>query len=76
MSQLVVEQSQLKHELEEMTVPVSNKDAEIALLKAQMKNGSLLAQNVDLQEKPIKAHDMANDRFTLIQSLIQRPPSS
>ncbi|KAK4735150.1 hypothetical protein R3W88_009411 [Solanum pinnatisectum] len=36
MSQLVMEQDQLKHELEEITVLVSNKDAEIALLKAQL----------------------------------------
>ncbi|KAH0700721.1 hypothetical protein KY284_014936 [Solanum tuberosum] len=35
-SQLVVERHQLKHELEEMTVLVSKKDAEIALLKAQL----------------------------------------
>ncbi|KAH0748684.1 hypothetical protein KY290_027916 [Solanum tuberosum] len=34
MSQLVMEQNQLKHELEEINVFVSNKDAEIALLKA------------------------------------------
>ncbi|KAH0714929.1 hypothetical protein KY284_007834 [Solanum tuberosum] len=32
MSQLVMEQGQLKHELEEMIVFVSNKDVEIALL--------------------------------------------
>ncbi|KAH0645026.1 hypothetical protein KY284_032910 [Solanum tuberosum] len=36
MSQLVIEQGQLKHELEEMIVFVSNKDAKIALLKAQL----------------------------------------
>ncbi|KAG5594750.1 hypothetical protein H5410_035982 [Solanum commersonii] len=36
MSQLVLEQDQLKHELEEMPVFVGNKDAEIALLKAQL----------------------------------------
>ncbi|KAH0765269.1 hypothetical protein KY290_001242 [Solanum tuberosum] len=36
MSQLVLEQDKLKHQLEEMTVLVSNKDAEIALLKAQL----------------------------------------
>ncbi|KAH0644981.1 hypothetical protein KY284_032865 [Solanum tuberosum] len=94
-SQLVVEQSQLKHELEEMIVLVSKNDAKIALLKAQLakeqsegpgsaevtelrvKNATLLAQNADLQEKPIKAHDAANDRLTLvIQSLPQKPPLS
>ncbi|KAK4736944.1 hypothetical protein R3W88_000641 [Solanum pinnatisectum] len=36
MSQLVMEQDQLKHKLEEMTVLMSNKDAETALLKAQL----------------------------------------
>ncbi|KAK4724277.1 hypothetical protein R3W88_027056 [Solanum pinnatisectum] len=36
MSQFVVEQSQIKHELEKMTLMVSKKDAEIALLKAQL----------------------------------------
>ncbi|KAK4708553.1 hypothetical protein R3W88_029478 [Solanum pinnatisectum] len=36
MSALVVELSQLKHELEEMTALVSQKEAEIALLKAQL----------------------------------------
>ncbi|KAH0632620.1 hypothetical protein KY284_035406 [Solanum tuberosum] len=36
MSQLVMEQNQLKNEFEEMTVLVSNKDVEIALLKAQL----------------------------------------
>ncbi|KAK4721797.1 hypothetical protein R3W88_012030 [Solanum pinnatisectum] len=95
MSQLVVEQSQLKYELEEMTVLVNKNDAEIALLKAQlakeqtegpgiaevkelrMKNANLLAQNADLEEKLIKAHDTANDRLTLIiQSLTQKPPST
>ncbi|KAH0687849.1 hypothetical protein KY290_019506 [Solanum tuberosum] len=35
-SQLVMEQNQLKHELEEMTMRVTNKDAEIALLKAEL----------------------------------------
>ncbi|KAK4724110.1 hypothetical protein R3W88_026889 [Solanum pinnatisectum] len=35
-SQLVVEQSQLKHELDEMTLFVSKRDAEIALLNAQL----------------------------------------
>ncbi|KAH0698896.1 hypothetical protein KY284_013111 [Solanum tuberosum] len=33
-SQLIMEQDQLKHELEEMTVRVSSRDAEIAILKA------------------------------------------
>ncbi|KAH0714995.1 hypothetical protein KY284_007900 [Solanum tuberosum] len=36
MSQLVLEQGQLKHELEEIIVLVSNKNAEIALNKAQL----------------------------------------
>ncbi|KAH0645027.1 hypothetical protein KY284_032911 [Solanum tuberosum] len=36
MFQLVIEQGQLKHELEEIIVFVSNKDVEIALLKAQL----------------------------------------
>ncbi|KAH0632849.1 hypothetical protein KY284_035635 [Solanum tuberosum] len=35
-SQLIMEQDQLKHELEKMTVGMSNKDAEIALLKAEL----------------------------------------
>ncbi|KAH0634108.1 hypothetical protein KY284_036894 [Solanum tuberosum] len=35
-SQLIIEQDQLKHELEEMIVRVSNKDVEIALLKAEL----------------------------------------
>ncbi|KAH0765633.1 hypothetical protein KY285_001504 [Solanum tuberosum] len=35
-SKLVMDQDQLKHELEEMTVRVRNKDAEIALLKAEL----------------------------------------
>ncbi|KAH0665472.1 hypothetical protein KY285_026678 [Solanum tuberosum] len=35
-SQLIMEQDQLKHELEEMTVRVSNRDAEIAILKAAL----------------------------------------
>ncbi|KAH0635615.1 hypothetical protein KY289_035530 [Solanum tuberosum] len=36
MSQLVMEQNQLKHELDDMIVLVSNKDTYIALLKAQL----------------------------------------
>ncbi|KAH0698747.1 hypothetical protein KY284_012962 [Solanum tuberosum] len=35
-SQLIMEQDQLKHELEEMTVRVSNKEDEISLLKAEL----------------------------------------
>ncbi|KAK4729561.1 hypothetical protein R3W88_022549 [Solanum pinnatisectum] len=35
-SELVVEQSQQRHELEEMTILVRKKDAEIALLKVQL----------------------------------------
>ncbi|KAH0644978.1 hypothetical protein KY284_032862 [Solanum tuberosum] len=95
MSQLVVEQGQLKPELEELIVLVRKYDVKIALLKAQLvkaqtegpglsevtelrvKNATLLAQNADLQEKLIKAHDAVNDRLTLvIQSLTQKPPLS
>ncbi|KAH0685655.1 hypothetical protein KY290_017177 [Solanum tuberosum] len=36
MSQLVAERDQLKHELEEMTVLIGKKDAEVTLLKAQL----------------------------------------
>ncbi|KAH0784278.1 hypothetical protein KY290_003876 [Solanum tuberosum] len=35
-SQLIMEHDQLKHELEEMTVRVSNKEVEIALLKVEL----------------------------------------
>ncbi|KAK4737155.1 hypothetical protein R3W88_000852 [Solanum pinnatisectum] len=36
MSQLVVEWDRLNHEIEEMTALVGKKDAEMALLKAQL----------------------------------------
>lgn len=36
MTELVVEQSQLRHELEEMTALLCHKDAEIVVLKAQL----------------------------------------
>ena len=35
-SQLIAEQDQMKHELEEMTMRKSNKDAEIAILKSEL----------------------------------------
>ena len=35
-TRLIVEQDQLKHELEEMIVRLSSKDAEIAILKAEL----------------------------------------
>uniref|UniRef100_A0A0V0HDX3 Putative ovule protein n=1 Tax=Solanum chacoense TaxID=4108 RepID=A0A0V0HDX3_SOLCH len=38
MTELVVEQSQLRHELEEMTALLSHKDAKIVVLKAQLVN--------------------------------------
>lgn len=41
-----------------------------------IKNTSCIARNADLQEKRIKAHDIANDQLTLfIQSLTQKSPS-
>ncbi|KAH0765233.1 hypothetical protein KY285_001104 [Solanum tuberosum] len=87
---LEVKLSQLKHKLEEMTMLVSQKDAEIELLKAQMegpssaevselkaKNEPLLAQNAEHKEKLIKSNDAANDRLSLvIQSLTRKPFSS
>ncbi|KAH0651609.1 hypothetical protein KY290_032516 [Solanum tuberosum] len=49
--------------------------AEVTKLRA--KSESLLAQNAELTEKLIKAHDAANDHLTLvIQSLTQKPPFS
>ncbi|KAK4707348.1 hypothetical protein R3W88_033122 [Solanum pinnatisectum] len=50
MSELVVEQSQLRHELEEMTVLVSKKDAEIALLKAQLAKAQTEGQGCNTPE--------------------------
>ncbi|KAG5576057.1 hypothetical protein H5410_056191 [Solanum commersonii] len=85
---LVVELSQLKQE--EMTALVSQKEAEIALLKAQMegpgstevskfkaKNEALLAQIFELKEKLIKLNNASNDRLSfVIQSLTQKLSSS
>ena len=36
MAQLIDDQDQLKHEVEELTVRLSGKDAEIAILKAEL----------------------------------------
>ena len=36
MAQLIVDQDQLKHEVEELTVRLSGKEAEIAILKAEL----------------------------------------
>ncbi|KAH0686329.1 hypothetical protein KY284_016882 [Solanum tuberosum] len=71
-SQLVMEQDQLKHELEEMTGPGTE---EVKELKKQ--NEELLAKIAALQEKMIKDNDAANSRLTLvINSLSHQPPSS
>ncbi|KAH0650115.1 hypothetical protein KY284_030027 [Solanum tuberosum] len=63
MSQLVLEQDQLKHELEEMTVFVGNKDAKIALLKAQLLKaqtegpGTKAVKDLRLQNTALLAHN-------------------
>ncbi|KAH0746073.1 hypothetical protein KY285_007730 [Solanum tuberosum] len=83
MSQLVMEQGQLKHELEEMIVLAQLVKAQIEgpgteeANELRIKNVALLAQNSALQEKLIKDHDEANDWLTLvIKSLSHQPPST
>ena len=39
MAQLIDDQEQLKHEVEELTVRLSGKEAKIAILKAELLNG-------------------------------------
>ncbi|KAG5582067.1 hypothetical protein H5410_052694 [Solanum commersonii] len=52
--QLVMEQDQLKHELKEMTVRVSNKDAEIALLKAELLKAQTEGHGTEEVKEPKK----------------------
>ncbi|KAH0738360.1 hypothetical protein KY290_037065 [Solanum tuberosum] len=75
-SQLIMEQDKLKHELEGMTV--HTKGPGIAEVKELRKhNEVLLAKIVALQEKVIKDNDEANTRLTfIIKSLSHQPPSS
>ncbi|KAH0738358.1 hypothetical protein KY290_037063 [Solanum tuberosum] len=58
-SQLVMEQDELQHELEEMTVRVSNKDAEIALLKAEL----LKAQTEGPGTEEVKELNKQNEKL-------------
>ncbi|KAH0742997.1 hypothetical protein KY290_030990 [Solanum tuberosum] len=81
MSQLVLEQDQLKHELEEMTAQLLKAQIEgpgtEAVKELRLQNTALLAHNATLQEKAIKDNDEANARLTLvIKSLSHQPPSS
>ncbi|KAG5600436.1 hypothetical protein H5410_031806 [Solanum commersonii] len=74
-SQLVMEQNQLKHELEEINVLTEGPDTEGAK-ELRLKNATLQAQNAAPQEKLIKDNDEVNDRLTLvIKSISHQPPS-
>ncbi|KAH0722612.1 hypothetical protein KY290_005261 [Solanum tuberosum] len=68
-SQLVMEQNQLKHELDEMTVRLLKAQTErpgtAEINELRKKNNMLLAQKAALQEKIIKNNDVANARLTL-----------
>ena len=78
MSQLIEDQDQLKHEVEELTMGLSGKDAEIAILKAELLTAQTEGPGTSVvQEKAIKNTDAANDRLTLIiQSLSHHHPPS
>ena len=61
MAQLIVDQDQLKHEVEELTVRLSGKEAKIAILKAELLNGqsegpcSLVVQALEKENTELKS---------------------
>ena len=61
MAQLIDDQDQLKHEVEEITVRLSGRDAEIAILKAELLTaqsegpGSSVVQALEKENAELKA---------------------
>ncbi|KAK4721732.1 hypothetical protein R3W88_011965 [Solanum pinnatisectum] len=66
-SQLVMEQDQLKHELEEMTVRVSNKDAEIALLKTELLKAQTEGPGTEVVKELHKQNDELLAKIATLQ---------
>ncbi|KAH0737953.1 hypothetical protein KY290_036658 [Solanum tuberosum] len=66
-SQLVMEQDQLNHELEEMTMQVSNKDAKIALLKAELLKAQTEEPGTDEAKELKKQNEELLAKITALQ---------
>ena len=59
MAQLIEDQDQLKHEIEELTMRLSGKEAEIAILKAEL----LTAQSKGPVSSVVQALEKENDEL-------------
>ena len=71
MTQLIDDQDQLKHEVEELTVRLSGREAEIAILKVELLTaqsegpGSLVVQALEKENAELKAKITALQEKTI-----------
>lgn len=90
LSKLLDNQEKLRHEMEEISLLLMNKDIEIAHLKAQLEkalqvgpgseddqNAELSAKVDELKDRLLKNHEEADARLSLVlQILHSKPPHS